>query len=150
MHGKPRIDTRLSDHWSVLFRMKVSKPPVVLRHVHYRNTKDIDLAQFVSDVKDSVLLTNSHENLSDLVQMYNDCLSGVLDTHAPVVEKDVAVRARQPWFNDNIRKERQLRRKYERQLKKSKTIVNEDLIRIQDIMIYSIKGCTKIQEQQQS
>ena len=51
---------------------------------------------------------------SDLVDSYNHILEELLNTHAPLKTKVLKQTHSQPWFNDTIREEIQLRRKKER------------------------------------
>lgn len=45
---------------------------------------------------------------------YNQTLSTLLDVHAPVKQRTVVVRTNTPWYNDNVREEKQKRRRLER------------------------------------
>ncbi len=131
-HSAPYVDARLSDHWSVLFRVRMSKPPPRFKQTVFRNIKDIDIDQFKKDIQDSYLCQHSpQDDLSTMVGMYNSCLSDLLDTHAPLSERDLPVRPRQPWFTNEIKEQRQLRRKYERLYNRTKSICHEDLLRNQ-------------------
>ena len=50
--------------------------------------------------------------MDDAVHMYNTVLSELLDKHAPLNTRSVAVRNPQPWMNDEIMKKKRLRRKH--------------------------------------
>ncbi len=131
-HSAPYVDARLSDHWSLLFKVRMTKPPPVFKHTEFRRINDIDIEQFRKDISDSDLCRNPPlGDLASLVGMYNSCLSDLLDTHAPKCEKDLPVRPRQEWFNNDIKIERQLRRKYERLYKRTKLTCHEDMLRNQ-------------------
>ncbi len=110
---------------------EVKKPAPVLKRITYRKLKDIDVEAFASDLSDSELITSPPTELSALVRAYNDCLSAVMDLHAPAVTRDVPVRDRQPWYNDTIREEKRKRRKLERVWKRESSVVNEELLRAQ-------------------
>ena len=131
-HRAPYVNARLSDHWSLLFKVQMMKPPPVFKHTEFRRIKDIDVDQFKKDIYDSDLCRDPPlDDLSSLVSMYNSCLREILDIHAPKCEKDLPVRPRQPWFNNEIKTERQLRRKYERLAKRTKLACHEDMLRNQ-------------------
>ena len=113
-------------------RCKWWNPPPVFKHTEFRRIKDIDVDQFKKDIYDSDLCQDPPlDDLLSLVSMYNSCLREILDTHAPKCEKDLPVRPRQPWFNNEIKTKRQLRRKYERLAKRTKLACHEDMLRNQ-------------------
>ena len=143
LHGKPYVDAMLSDHCALLFRIQVKKPPVVLKKVSFRIKKNIDLEAFRHDISHSRLLQDPHLELSELVHCYNDCLSTILDSHAPAITKDIPVRPRQPWYNDNICVEKQTRRRLERKWKKDKSQVNEECLRVQKNRVNSLINNTR-------
>ncbi len=62
---------------------------------------------------------------------YNNCLNTVLDKNAPVVTKDIPVRDRRPWYTEEIRVEKQLRRKLERKWIRSKLSIDEQNFHVQ-------------------
>ncbi len=130
-HGNVSVDAMLSDHCTLLFKVQVRKPPPILKRVSYRKLKDIDVNDFIKDILDSDLVKSTPRDLESLVHSYNDCLSSVLDIHAPVTSKEVPVRPRQPWYNDTIRSEKRVRRRLERKWKKDKSQINESLLRDQ-------------------
>ncbi len=143
LHGQPSVDTMLSDHFTLLFKVQIHKPPPVLKRVAYRPLKDIDLDAFRKDISESVLFTESHSDLTELVHCYNECLSSVLDSHAPVIVKDIPVRPRQPWYNNTIRDEKKIRRKLERKWKKDKSEINEEMLRNQKNAVNILINATR-------
>ena len=53
-------------------------------------------------------------DLDALVRRYNTTLSKVIDCYAPLKTKTVKVRPAVPWYNDEIKAAKRLRRKAER------------------------------------
>ena len=53
-------------------------------------------------------------DLDRLAYMYNNTLASVLNTHAPLRSRTVVTRAQVPWFTDEIREAKRLRRRAER------------------------------------
>ncbi len=145
LHGHPSVDAMLSDHCSLLFKVQIRKPPPLLKKVSYRKVKDIDFDDFRKDVAESRLITETHSDLSELVQCYNESLTAVLDYHAPIVTRDVPVRSRQPWYNDNIRTEKQARRRLERKWKRDRSHVNEEMLRHQKNKVNHVIDSTRSQ-----
>ncbi len=139
----PCIDAMLSDHCTLLFKVQIRKPPPVLKKVAYRPLKVIDLDAFRLDIMESALFTESHSDLSGLIQCYNDSLSTALDFHAPVIEKEIPERPRQPWYNNAIRSEKRIRRRCERQWKKDKSQINEEILRHQKTKVNILINSTR-------
>ncbi len=98
LKGKPCVDAMLSDHCAILFKVQVRKPPPILKRVSFRKLKDIDTDAFIKDISDSDLIRSPPTGMSSLVQGYNECLSTILDSHAPEISREVPVRPRQPWY----------------------------------------------------
>ena len=70
----------------------------------FRHLHSIDHTAFLNDLKQTSLVTNPPESLSDLVDLYDSTLSSLLDKHAPIVTKQPArVTPSQPWFTDSLR-----------------------------------------------
>ena len=107
------------DHHFIDFCMEVHVKPTP-KLVTYRKLKKIDHGQFSDDKISKILPTLQLQNdklvlpISDLVNSYNHILKELLNTHAPLKKKVLKQTHSQPWFNDTIRKEIQLRQKKER------------------------------------
>ena len=54
------------------------------------------------------------QRLDDLAHCYNITLFDLLENHAPLKSRKITKRPTVPWFYDNVRLARQLRRKAER------------------------------------
>ena len=57
-----------------------------------------------------------------LVRRYNTTLSKVIDCHAPLKTKTVKVRPAVPWYNDDIKAAKRLRRKAERTWRRTRCV----------------------------
>ena len=62
----------------------------------------------------SPLLSESSNDLLTLLHLYNSELSSVLDEHAPLKSRMVTIRPAAPWFSEEIKLERRVRRRLER------------------------------------
>ena len=118
--GKPWTDFMVSDHLSVMCSLKTKKPPVNVKKVVYRKLKSIDIETFQNDLRNSNLILNSADSLDNLVELYENTLSSLLDEHAPLVTKQVSVKPKTPWFNEGIRQVKRRRRKAEKKWLKSR------------------------------
>ncbi|EFX78733.1 hypothetical protein DAPPUDRAFT_105030 [Daphnia pulex] len=49
------------------------------------------------------LISNSSDNIDEIVEQYNTSLAHVLKKHAPLIKEIVAVRSDNPWLTDEMR-----------------------------------------------
>ncbi len=66
LHRPPLVDTMMSDHWSILFTVRIRKPAPVMRRVTFRKIRDIDIDSLRSDLLDTTLLKNPPVDLLPL------------------------------------------------------------------------------------
>lgn len=121
---QPKLDLHVSDHWSVLCNLNISKPKLEKKVVYYRNLKNINLSAFKADIRSSKLITDPPTDLDDLVECYNTCLSTILERHAPLRKKTMTIRPKVPWMNNEIKQAKRLRRKAERTWRNCKSVDN--------------------------
>ena len=125
MNEVPVIDCFISDHASVYCTLLPDKPSLTTKNVAYRKLKSFDLESLKRDLSVSLLCSDplnlhvhSHTedpcDLDALVGRYGTTLSRVIDCHAPLKAKTVKVRPTVPWYNDEIKAAKRLRRKGER------------------------------------
>ena len=94
------------------------------KNVVYRKLKSFALTSLKRDLPDSSLCSdppNLHVHLHskdprdlDAVPSYNTTLSKLIDCHAPLKTKTLKVSPAVPWYNDEIKAAKCLRRKAER------------------------------------
>ena len=65
------------------------------------------------------LCVNTPVTLNDLVSCYNSTLASALDWHVPLITKTIPARPLVPWFNDEIKDTRRLKRRAERRWRRS-------------------------------
>ncbi len=131
LHGVPHVDYRISDHDTILMKIKDTKPVHVVKEISYRKFDDIDIDEFRSDLSQSDLCKNPPESLDLLVEKYNTTMAELIDKYAPLKNKKVDVRQMQPWFTHDIKVEKQYRRKLERQSKKTNLQTDNDAFKTQ-------------------
>ena len=93
----------LSDHYVVVCRLAVTKPPPPTRLVTSQNIRAVCSSDFQADIKalvDSTGEKRSYLDLGDLVDVYNHGLRQVLDRHAPSVTRRVRDRPSAPWMSE--------------------------------------------------
>ena len=87
-----RLGTYFSDHCLALFTKNISVPQLLRKKVSFRKTKAIDIKTFLEDLSASRLCEDPPSDPVKLVDCYNTTLAGLLDRHAPLKTKTVAVR----------------------------------------------------------
>jgi hypothetical protein len=86
---------------------------------------------------------NPSDDVSRIVEQYNNDMRSILDKHAPMKRKVIIVREKSPWYNCEIKVAKQLCRKHERVARKSKLQVHRQVyasqVRLVSDMILSAK-----------
>jgi len=92
------------DHFAVVFNASVSKPPPVRTTVAYRKFKSTDVNEFKTDILTSSILNRVQEssNVDELVDVYSNGLSFLLDKHAPLKSKSIVLRPMNPWYSQEL------------------------------------------------
>ena len=106
-----------SDHYPVFCDMSLSYEHKYFKDISFRKLKSIDSSCFRSEL--STLIGNlNYETFPEAVMsLHNGCTS-LLDDHAPLISKRVSVIDSAPWFDNEYRNLRKLRRKCERLARK--------------------------------
>lgn len=116
-------DQCISDHYQVTCTLSLPRVLSNTRSITYRRLKQIHAPVFMNDIMNSVLNSaannNGNTNIDDLIARYDTVLRSLIDQHAPQTSKVVPFRENCDWFNDEIRRAKQQRRKIERQWRKS-------------------------------
>ena len=126
----------ISDHCPIIFQLPWKRPLAPRREIHLRKYKDIDLAVFSEDIKNSALTQDLPDDASELALLYDRTLSNILDKHAPETVKSILMRYDSPWYTDEIHQAKRERRQAERRWWKSKLCI--------DHQIYRDKHCTVV------
>ena len=119
----------MSDHYFVHGKFSIPRPRLSVERVKFRKLKQINVEAFKSDLKASDLCTNSWCNLDDIVKCYNETLTDLLKSHAPLKTKVIEVRPRVPWFSEELKCVISKRRKQERKLLKTGSKCHRDAYR---------------------
>ena len=116
----------LSDHFPISVTVQFHKPCAKKVLITSRNLKRINQHEFQSDLSQCELITNPPENLTDLVNMYNRTLIQLLDKHAPIQTKTIALRHNAKWFTEPLRKAKTECRRAENRWRKNKLSVHQE------------------------
>ena len=140
LNGPPVIDRFISDHASVYCTFLPDKPSLTTKNVAYRKLKSVDLESLKRDLSISLLCsdplnlrvhchTEDRCDLDALVRRYNTTLSKVIDYHAPLKTKTAKVRPTVPWYNDEIKAAKRLRRKAERTWRRMRSLADLNIFK---------------------
>ena len=116
------VGQRISDHFAVHCNLALVKPSLERKVISYRKTRSIDFDKFRQDLANSSLLSDSsdHADLDALVGAFNDTLSHLVDSHAPLKTRTITIRSHSPWYTDEIATEKRKRRSLERRWRSSR------------------------------
>ena len=116
------VGQRISDHFAVHCNLALVKPSLERKVISYRKTRSIDFDKFRQDLANSSLLSDSsdHADLDALVGAFNDTLSHLVDSHAPLKTRTITIRPHSPWYTDEIATEKRKRRSLERRWRSSR------------------------------
>jgi hypothetical protein len=109
----------ISDHYPIHFKLRCEKPKFERKEISYRKIKSIDIDTFKQQLSDWEPIKNPVSALFESVNDYNEVLGEILDTHAPLITRTVTLRSSAPWFSDEIKKARTLKRKLEQKSRQS-------------------------------
>ena len=118
------IDSNLYDvshHSLVTFNANVSLERRLEKQISYRNTKNIDLEKFNSEIN---FVVSSTTSFGENITQYNEKLLRVLDTHAPLKTRIVKIVPEAPWFDCEYETLRKKRRKAEKSYKRTHSEVD--------------------------
>ncbi len=109
-----------SDHFVVDFDVCITKPTKQKIVSTCRNYKSINMSNFTSDLETelSKLEINSNNNIDIVYDGFEKTLLRVLDLHAPATIRTRTIRPLSPWYTDEIKQERRIRRRLERKWNK--------------------------------
>ena len=112
-----------SDHKVVTCKLDCPKPPASKIYVTYRSTKSLtadvldDVIPKVSYVRDPNSLVTV--DLTTLVSKYNTALEKIYNDLAPMKSRWITHRPHAPWYNDDLRLAKRIKRRAERMFRKT-------------------------------
>lgn len=120
----------ISDHWPITCSLNLNKPPFERKMVQCRQLKSINfddlrndllmsrLGSSVDHISDLDSMLDPSDVASNLADQYDNVLSSLLDTYAPLKTKTIVLRPRAAWYSNDIaeckKQRRQLERKWRR------------------------------------
>ena len=132
------VKSLISDHHAVHFDLIMDKPPPPREKVSFRKFSSVDPTKFRSDLAKCDLVTHTSQELDSLVHQYNTQLSSLIDMHAPLKTRSLLIKARAPWYNAEVAEAKRLRRKLERQWRRTKLVVHQEMYKAQKVRVNSL------------
>ena len=95
----------ISDHYVVKCEIKYKRDRPTERNITYHKINKIDTNAFMKDL----VLTGVTDNLdlAMMIHIFQQILGRVLDMHTPVVTRNLPARQPKPWFNEDIKEQKQ-------------------------------------------
>ena len=135
------IDPSISNHSAVNCKLLLAKPPPIRKHVSFRDMKKINFNLFRTDLKKSGLFEIT--NTSTLAESYENVLSTLLDTYAPVKTKTVTIRHDTSCYTPEIQEQKIIKRRLERRWRTTKLMVDREVYTQQYIVVNRLISAAK-------
>ncbi|CAB4028015.1 RNA-directed DNA polymerase from mobile element jockey [Paramuricea clavata] len=129
------FDAVISDHFVLHCNLDLAKPCNVKSDISYRKLGDIDTLKFRENILSSELYTRTAPTLEERFDQYDLVLSTLLENHARLRKKTVTIRSMAPWYNEDIKKQKIVRRCKERRWRKSGSQVDRQAYADQCILV---------------
>ena len=114
------INNLVSDHHLLFFTINCTVGPTAKRTITSRDYTGFDIVCFKSDVSDALRKLSAID--ADTLQT---TLQENIDRHAPKRTRLVKERTKSPWYNDDTKQAKRIRRKCERRWQKSGLLVDK-------------------------
>ena len=123
-----RVGEFFSDHKVISFDLKGRRPVPESKTISFRNYKKIDMDYFLREINKQFQDSQSPSSVDEyenLVDSYDSIISSLIDQFAPLKTRTINLRPKAPWMDDEIFKEKKIKRKYERKWRLSKNPANK-------------------------
>ena len=127
LHSIRTEDSLNSDHSLVIFGMRIQRPRNKKITTARRDLRNINIAQLQDNLANSFANYPADMNAERLLELYQDTVTNILDTAAPLVEKVINDKVRAPWFSTEFLTLRKVMRNLEAKWKKSHLEIDRQL-----------------------
>ena len=110
------VESLMTDHHAITCGMVCTKPRPLRGKIKYRKFAAIDNNLFAHDLNNSTLVTCPATGIA-----------AVVNKHAPIIQRTIHVRARQPWRTDDLQQMRQETRRGERRWRRTRLVVHREI-----------------------
>ena len=122
------------DHMAIMFCVNAAKPARMRKEVVFRRLHHICLQEFKRDIVSLHDEINCAASVGDMVAAYNDGLRRLVDNHAPQRTMTITLRPDCPWYTDELRDEKQRRRRAEHKWLQTRLEVHRQAYRAQCVV----------------
>ena len=112
MHTVTVHDVSISDHSTVMCKLNLERPLFPKKQVTSRKIKAININSLVDDIEQSQIFNHDISCINEMADIYNSELSRIVDHHAPLITRNITIRPAAPWYNEEIRSEKRIRRNW--------------------------------------
>ena len=116
----------LSDHQVVVCFINLPRPPATRITVTRCKTRDIDLDAFQKDIC-SVFSKVSVDDLDGVITLFDDTLRLLLNKYAPEQTRKITLRPHAPWFSEELRELKRVKRRCERKFQSTKLSIDRQI-----------------------
>ena len=95
-------DIGLSDHYAVSYTLNICQQHTGMTNIKYRNFRMVNAVTFRQDIQRFRSEDLESLNIEQLVDIYDDTLTSLVDKHAPVKERSVRLRQDTAWYNEYL------------------------------------------------
>ena len=110
--GKLIPGSYISDHRMITFNTNIPKPKPKTEIKKVHNLTDNKVQEFMDEFNNIPILNSS--NLNDATNRFNSEILRMIDKIAPQQVKKITLRIRKPWYDVNIKHQRQIVKNRER------------------------------------
>ena len=107
-----------SDHFPIYCKLNLALDKKYFKQVTYRKLSSINQVDLITDFKNSFKAIDLSGNFGTIYSKLKSNLRSILDSHAPILTKNLAIMDEAPWFDKEYRKLRSKRRYAEKLWKK--------------------------------
>jgi hypothetical protein len=149
---------QISDHWTVHFSINAAKPHPPRMKITFRKLRNIDQEALKRDLREAIATINNvnppdEEDSEAWLERYDMTLNQLLERHAPHMEAFVVQKPRAHWYMEEIAEAKRLRRRLEKQWKRTGLTVHHEMFKKQKNFVTALIDrtrskfyCDKIEE----
>ena len=133
----------ISDHHGILADLGIAMKRRVVIKKSFHQFKKLDMVKFQCDVRSSDLYLNPSPDVDIFATQYNNIVSKLVSSHAPIVTRTVTSRPPAPWYTPEIALARKKRRQLERHWRHTKLTVDHEIYVAQKNLVNSMLASAK-------
>ena len=105
-----------------------------------RKFRDINIACFIDDLRNSELITKPPDDLRELCELYDSTMADIVDKNSPVITKTMFDTRNVPWYTKDIQAAKRHRRYCERLWRRTRLTVHHDMflqarLNVRDLLV---------------